>query len=303
VAGHAPPFVPRQGYPPSLGFPPPGAPRQEDYLPRHVSPPSPGRRRLRKRNAVFLAIAGFCGVVLIATALAVSGKPAPSAATSSAPSARASSSALALAEDACAKRPPASGDIYVRTITSGASPQARTLSGKWGWDHAASKCLSAVQLVIATAPHGAGQCTQVGYAADNPGYDVSAAAAPRLTHITAQAGPACAPAAPPAAKLPKKAPPATAPTAARQVTPAAAPSTAHPTTPAAAPSTPAHKTTAAVPPAASASTSGCYPLSDDGTCYGPGDYCRAYEAGQSGVAVDGEAITCEYNHGWRWVPA
>src|ERR1035438_3839070 len=58
-------------------------------------------------------------------------------------------------------------------------------------------------------------------------------------------------------------------------------------------------TTAAAPPATQA---GCYPLSNEGTCYEPGEYCRASDHGASGVAGDGERITCEDNDGWRWEP-
>jgi len=47
---------------------------------------------------------------------------------------------------------------------------------------------------------------------------------------------------------------------------------------------------------------GCYPLSNEGTCYEPGEYCRNDDHGASGVAGDGEAITCEDNNGWRWEP-
>ena len=47
----------------------------------------------------------------------------------------------------------------------------------------------------------------------------------------------------------------------------------------------------------------CYPLSNEGTCYEPGEYCRDADHGTSGVAGDGEAITCEDNDGWRWEPA
>lgn len=46
----------------------------------------------------------------------------------------------------------------------------------------------------------------------------------------------------------------------------------------------------------------CSPLTDSGTCYEPGEYCRASDHGTSGVAGDGEAILCEYNNGWRWEP-
>jgi hypothetical protein len=65
--------------------------------------------------------------------------------------------------------------------------------------------------------------------------------------------------------------------------------------PAAAPSTRA-------PTAAPSTSSGCYPISDEGTCYEPGEYCRDSDHGVSGVAGDGESITCEDNDGWRWEP-
>ena len=54
----------------------------------------------------------------------------------------------------------------------------------------------------------------------------------------------------------------------------------------------------ATPPAAS-----CYPLTNGGNCYEPGEFCRASDHGASGVAGDGEAITCEDNNGWRWEPS
>jgi hypothetical protein len=110
-----------------------------------------------------------------------------------------------------------------------------------------------------------GNCTQVGYVADNPGYDPNATVATPLTRVVAQAGPACQ---------------------------------------AAPPSTPAQTTPAAVPaPPASAAPASCYPLSNEGSCYEPGEYCRDTDHGASGVAGDGEAITCEDNDGWRWEPA
>ena len=57
-------------------------------------------------------------------------------------------------------------------------------------------------------------------------------------------------------------------------------------------------TTTSPPPAPAA----CYPLTNSGGCYEPGEYCRDADHGASGVAGDGEAITCEYNNGWRWEP-
>jgi hypothetical protein len=52
-----------------------------------------------------------------------------------------------------------------------------------------------------------------------------------------------------------------------------------------------------------ATAASCCPLSDEGTCYEPGEYCRDSYHRMSGVAGDGEAITCEDNDGWRWEPS
>jgi hypothetical protein len=59
--------------------------------------------------------------------------------------------------------------------------------------------------------------------------------------------------------------------------------------------------TTAPPPAAT--TAGCYPVSNAGTCYEPGEFCRNSDHGVTGRAGDGEAITCADNNGWRWEPA
>jgi hypothetical protein len=80
--------------------------------------------------------------------------------------------------------------------------------------------------------------------------------------------------------------------------PTAVPTTQAPVAPAttAPPASPAPVTTSAAP-------ASCYPLSDEGTCYEPGEYCRDDDHGTSGVAGDGEAIVCEDNDGWRWEPS
>ena len=57
------------------------------------------------------------------------------------------------------------------------------------------------------------------------------------------------------------------------------------------------------PVVAAPSPTGCYPLSDEGTCYEPGEYCRDSDQGMTGVAGDGESIICEDNDGLRWEPA
>ena len=265
--------------PQRYGYPPPGnRPTSQQGAP---APRRARRKRPRKRNVILLVLAAILVIGVISSALGTgSGESSKSAtaAVLSARSAKASANAssrakeIVKAEDACDNRPSASGDIYVRMITPGGASQAQQLGGEWRWDHATNKCLTSVQLMVATAPRSAGNCTQVGYVSDNPGYDVNATVAPPLMHVVAQAGPAC------------------------QAVPAPAPVQ---TTPAPVQTTPA----AAVAPPASPTSGGCYPLSDEGTCYEPGEYCRDDDQGMSGVAGDGEAITCEDNDGWRWEPA
>jgi len=72
-----------------------------------------------------------------------------------------------------------------------------------------------------------------------------------------------------------------------------------PTAPSVTPAPP--QTTA--PAAAPTTSSGCYPLTNGGNCYEPGEYCRNSDHGASGVAGDGKRIICEDNNGWRWEPA
>jgi len=46
----------------------------------------------------------------------------------------------------------------------------------------------------------------------------------------------------------------------------------------------------------------CYPLTNGGNCYEPGEYCRDSDHGMTGVAGDGERIQCVDDNGWRWEP-
>ena len=96
--------------------------------------------------------------------------------------------------------------------------------------------------------------------------------------------------APAAVAAPPRAPSAAGPR--RRRAPAAPPTVQAPAQPA-----PVSK-----PPPPPPAKPGCYPLSNEGTCYEPGEYCRKADHGTSGVAGDGEAITCEDNDGWRWEP-
>ena len=98
-------------------------------------------------------------------------------------------------------------------------------------------------------------------------------------------------------------PPAPAPVPTPAPTPAPVPPPA-PTAVPVSPPDPAPSTPAPAPsPIPIPAPIGCYPLSNEGTCYEPGEYCRTADIGTSGVAGDGEAITCEYNNGWRWEPS
>lgn len=65
---------------------------------------------------------------------------------------------------------------------------------------------------------------------------------------------------------------------------------------------PLRTATATAPAAAATTPSGCYPLTNGGNCYEPGEFCRNRDHGATGVAGDGKAIVCEDNDGWRWEP-
>jgi hypothetical protein len=131
-----------------------------------------------------------CGTASSAAAPAAPAKTAPrtpparTAGASPRPTAKSAS-------DACYRRKPASGDIYVRMTVPGLAAQAQELGGEWTWNVTEHRCLTSVEMIIATAPTEAGNCTQVGYTADNPGYDPNATPARRLGNVAAQAGPAC----------------------------------------------------------------------------------------------------------------
>jgi hypothetical protein len=85
--------------------------------------------------------------------------------------------------------------------------------------------------------------------------------------------------------------------------PRAVPAVAAPPPPAAAPPAAAPPPpTAAAPPPPPPTAAACHPLSDEGTCYEPGEFCRDSDHGVVGVAGDGKTIECEDNDGWRWEP-
>lgn len=52
-----------------------------------------------------------------------------------------------------------------------------------------------------------------------------------------------------------------------------------------------------------APATGCYPTTDEGKCYEPGEFCRNSDHGALGIAGDGTSIRCMYNNRWRWEPS
>jgi hypothetical protein len=52
-----------------------------------------------------------------------------------------------------------------------------------------------------------------------------------------------------------------------------------------------------------AAPTGCYPLTNSGSCYQPGEHCLYFEEGTSGVDGGGQPIRCDDYDGWRWEPS
>jgi hypothetical protein len=203
-------------------YPPPGV--QPPYPPYGQQPPyqeapQPPRNDRKPRALAIVVAALIVAVMAIGAALDGGHKAVPAAATASAaattaitPSATTAAPSVTAsaprdsrtaqahrtakartdsAEAACAARGFASGDIYVRWTDPGVPWTAQELGGEWVWNVALGKCLTSVQMEIAASPPGAGNCTQVGYVADNPCYDVNATPAPPLKDVAAETGPAC----------------------------------------------------------------------------------------------------------------
>ncbi len=76
--------------------------------------------------------------------------------------------------------------------------------------------------------------------------------------------------------------------------------TAVDTAPAYSPPAPEPTTQAPQPAQTTAQAQSCYPLTNGGNCYRPGEYCRTSDRGTSGIDANGDAIKCEDVNGWRW---
>jgi len=197
-----PPQCPREGYWPQRKTWARNAWPQQDLAPWKPRPSAPMHRKpRRKRDVILLSAAGLIAILAIATAVShpttrdpAARTPATSgaaAASSSGPAPAASAASAANAAGSCGNRPWASGDIYVRMLSPGVNWETRELGGAWSWDSSTGQCLTSVQWVLATAPLAGGSCTQVGYVADNPGYDANATVAAPLRNLAAEAGPGC----------------------------------------------------------------------------------------------------------------
>jgi hypothetical protein len=150
---------------------------------------------MRNRIAAAALAAGTLALITACGPSSSAAAPAAPAKTPQSPARTAAAAsprpAAKSASDACYRRKPASGDIYVRMTVPGLAAQAQELGGEWTWNVTEHRCLTSVEMIIATAPTEAGNCTQVGYTAGNPGYDPNATPARRLGNVAAQAGPAC----------------------------------------------------------------------------------------------------------------
>jgi hypothetical protein len=149
------------------------------------------------RTAAGLAVLALAGCTS-STSPAASTLPKASVSASSpsasvtAPAARKSTVAKwSSAADRCDTDGFASGDIYVRMKSPGTATVAQRLGGEWIWNASSGKCLTSVQMMIASAPQVPGSCTWVGYVSRNPGYDVNATPASPLRHVVASSGPSC----------------------------------------------------------------------------------------------------------------
>jgi hypothetical protein len=107
----------------------------------------------------------------------------------------------------------------------------------------------------------------------------------------------------PTVKAAPRVTPKAAPTRTPTRAPAAVATTKPPPVTRAAVRPPATHSAATPPPAPAHTSASCYPLTNGGKCYEPGEFCRNSDHGASGLAGDGKQIVCRDNNGWRWEPA
>jgi hypothetical protein len=177
----------------------------------------------------------------------------------------------------------------------------------WPARHKALTGLLAVLalLIIAVAAHSGGSSSPGNGTTAGLTTTVSATATETSSHHATRTAAAARTTQPQGTHAATATPPAPTAPAPAPTTHAPAPTTSAPapTTQAPAPTKSAPTTPPAAAPSTSAAPAGCHPLTNSGKCYEPGEFCRTADHGVSGVAGDGEAITCEDNDGWRWEPS
>jgi hypothetical protein len=139
-----------------------------------------------------VVLAGCGGTSNTDRPAAATGSAGP-AASAAGPAATATASPLprASTQSQCEAQRDSSADILVRMTTNGQPAVTQQLGGAWIWDAKTSTCQTPVEAVISAASANAGNCTEVAYAASNPGYKLTVSPAPPLKKVVASKGPAC----------------------------------------------------------------------------------------------------------------
>ncbi len=88
----------------------------------------------------------------------------------------------------CNSRPPATGEIYVRYITTDEPPTAIRLGGNWTWDFGEKECITSTEMALRSNPPLSGYCTQVALVSDNPRFDPDVRPAPQLRRVVGARG-------------------------------------------------------------------------------------------------------------------
>jgi hypothetical protein len=250
---------------------PPGQPWHYPLPPQSAAPPRkppwPRRHGLWSAVIAFLAVLAIIGGATSCTGSrnAASSSPAPSARPTPTPTAAAST--LSCDAQPLARRPADHTVAKVRVSTAAhaqvsAAGPLALVRGERAAGPASADGTRTLRFRVGDARPGVPVVIMVAVSLGASTGSCQATLRPRAAAVTAAAAP----------PRPTSAPPAAAP-----------PSAAAP----------------APPPPTAAS---CHPLSDEGTCYEPGEFCRDSDHGMTGVAGDGKAIECEDNDGWRWEP-
>lgn len=150
----------------------------------------PRRRKPPRKREGWGVLTGFCGLAVIIVIVIEASHGSTSTSTSTTAATTGTPSASQAAVTACQDRK-AGGELYVRVTEPGIAAQAQQVGGAWQWDYTTGACLDAVDWITTTAGTASGECTTVGYVADNPGYNPDATDPAPIRHLAGEAGPGC----------------------------------------------------------------------------------------------------------------